>query len=510
MAIGWTLLVTLARWLLVASLPLGNGEAYYYAWSRFPAWSYYDHPPLIAWVVRATTVFGSSPRAVRLGPVLAAAAFGLLAYRLAERLYGPRAAFFSLVLLTGLPVFLGSSFVVNPEAALAPLWVAFLVLFEAMRERDGWYLPLGAGLILGLAFLAKYTALLLIPAALIYTIAAPSMRRWVSRPSFYVGGLAALLVTLPVLIWNHARGWPSLRLHFLERAGAVAIPIAGENRVSQLIAVSSTNATGFTGSLLRVLAGQLLAYSPVLAPLLVLSLFRSLRRARQDDADRFVTAFTWPILLPLLAVMLRVQDAEPHWTMMALVPAAIVTARWASQEGAGAARIRIAGLVGVALTGVLFVVINVHARSALLMHMIPEERYEPRADMINELVGWDEVRPAVSSAVRETRGEVSLASSHYSLCGRLLFETGDHPAVYCPTARRTAFDFFDRRDPPASSTVIVLTNDVHEELPAGLRDRTCTLRSHVEIERGGRRIARYFVHSCAPRSVALQADGSAG
>ena len=36
-------------------LPLGNGEAYYYSWSRFLDWSYYDHPPLIAWMVRLTT-----------------------------------------------------------------------------------------------------------------------------------------------------------------------------------------------------------------------------------------------------------------------------------------------------------------------------------------------------------------------------------------------------------------------------------------------------------------------
>ena len=34
-------------------LPLGNGEAYYYSWSRFLDWSYYDHPPLVAWMVRA-------------------------------------------------------------------------------------------------------------------------------------------------------------------------------------------------------------------------------------------------------------------------------------------------------------------------------------------------------------------------------------------------------------------------------------------------------------------------
>jgi hypothetical protein len=92
-----------------------------------------------------------------------------------------------------------------------------------------------------------------------------------------------------------------------------------------------------------------------------------------------------------------------------------------------------------------------------------------------------------------------MASNHYSLCGRLMFETADTPAVYCPTARRSAFTFFDRQDPPASATVIALTSDIQSEMPAGLRDRECAVVDRVDVERSGRTVARYFVHSCAPR-----------
>src|SRR5580698_3832357 len=168
LAAWWVGIATVVRFVCVARLPLGNGEAYYYSWSKFLDWSYYDHPPLVAWMVRATTVLGASPAAVRLGPILAAGAFGLLFYRLAERLFRPRAAFLALVLVTALPVFLGSSFVLNPEAPLAPLWVGFLVVLEGMRKRDGWWRPLLAGVLLGFAFLAKYTAILLVPSAFLY------------------------------------------------------------------------------------------------------------------------------------------------------------------------------------------------------------------------------------------------------------------------------------------------------------------------------------------------------
>ena len=507
LAVAWVLATTLIRFICIGPLPLGNGEAYYYSWSRFLDWSYYDHPPLVAWMVRLTTLFGSSTAAVRLGPILAAGALGLILYHLAERLYRPRAAFFALVLVTALPVFLGSSFILNPEAPLAPLWVGFLFVLEGMRRRDGWHRPLLAGVLLGFAFLAKYTALLLVPATLIYVGSSVPARRWLRRPSFYAGGVVALVIALPVLIWNESRGWPSLHLHFVERATAT-LPVAGENRMNQLVALSSSSAAGLLGGFLRVVVGQLISYSPLLAPLLIIALVRSSRQARRDDRSLFIAAFSWTILLPLLAAMTRFQDAEQHWTMVAFIPAVIAAGHFVDENWSRNRLVRSATLAGVVLSGVMFILANVHARSAALLRMIPASRYDARADVINELVGWDEVRATVTRVVSAAHGNVVLASNHYSLCGRLLYEFGDSPAVYCPSARRSSFDFFDRSDPPANATVIAVTTDIHEELPKGLEGRSCATAEHVEIERGGRSVAQYFVQSCSPTPGNLERRAS--
>jgi len=51
-----------------ALLPLSADEAYYWLWSRHLAAGYFDHPPAIAYVIRAgTLLFGSVPFGVRLG-----------------------------------------------------------------------------------------------------------------------------------------------------------------------------------------------------------------------------------------------------------------------------------------------------------------------------------------------------------------------------------------------------------------------------------------------------------
>src|SRR5450755_4774057 len=79
------------RLLIIGTTQIANGEAYYYVWSRFPSWSYYDHPPLVAWMAWLTTRFAHTDFFIRAGPVACSALFAWLLYRLTERLFSPRA-----------------------------------------------------------------------------------------------------------------------------------------------------------------------------------------------------------------------------------------------------------------------------------------------------------------------------------------------------------------------------------------------------------------------------------
>ena len=63
------------------------------------------------------------------------AAFGALLYRFAARLFSPRAGFLALLAVSILPAFFFTSFLANPEAPLAPLWVLFLLLLDDLRRR---------------------------------------------------------------------------------------------------------------------------------------------------------------------------------------------------------------------------------------------------------------------------------------------------------------------------------------------------------------------------------------
>ena len=63
--------LVLLRALMAADLPLSADEAYYWLWSRHPAAGYFDHPPMIAWLIRAgTLLFGDTPFGVRFAGVV--------------------------------------------------------------------------------------------------------------------------------------------------------------------------------------------------------------------------------------------------------------------------------------------------------------------------------------------------------------------------------------------------------------------------------------------------------
>src|SRR3569623_1440485 len=64
-------LLLVSRAVMTAMLPLSADEAYYWLWSKHLAAGYYDHPPAIAWLIRAgTALFGDTPFGVRFAGVL--------------------------------------------------------------------------------------------------------------------------------------------------------------------------------------------------------------------------------------------------------------------------------------------------------------------------------------------------------------------------------------------------------------------------------------------------------
>ncbi|MGB9027961.1 MAG: glycosyltransferase family 39 protein [Rhodomicrobium sp.] len=204
-------LLLLFRVLLAATADLSEDEAYYWLWSTHLAAGYYDHPPMIAYWIRAgTAVFGQTGFGVRFAAVLSSVAGSYVLYRASLSLFGDRNAALLAVLWLNATLFCNAAAIIaTPDTPLA--FFATVALFASAKltetGRGAWWYALGAAL--GLAFMSKYTAVLLLPGIFLWMIALPSGRRWFLRPEPYLGAVIAAAIVAPVFYWNFTHDWAS-------------------------------------------------------------------------------------------------------------------------------------------------------------------------------------------------------------------------------------------------------------------------------------------------------------
>jgi 4-amino-4-deoxy-L-arabinose transferase-like glycosyltransferase len=200
--------VTLARLYLAGEIELAQDEAYYWMWGEQPAWGYFDHPPMIAWLIRiGTEILGDTERGVRLMCTLLGGGISLLCATAtpAEERYRDQSLLIAVV-LSFLPLFALGGLLATPDVPLCAAWA--LGIWAAARDR-----PALLGLAGGLAMLSKYTGVLLLPLVL---LAEPHRLR--ERRTWMAIGIAAG-VYAPNALWNMNRDGISWKFQ-LEHASA--------------------------------------------------------------------------------------------------------------------------------------------------------------------------------------------------------------------------------------------------------------------------------------------------
>ncbi len=216
-----------ARLLFAGALGLGIDESYMVAAGRGWQLSYFDHPPLAWWLAwaMARLTGNASPIVVRLPFIALFALTTLLMYRATAASFGRPAGLWAAVALNLAPVLgiTAASWVLPDGPLFAGLLGAAFCLIAALPSEGGraWGWWLAAGACAGLAMLAKYSAVLTILGAVLYLLSEPAGRRWLARAQPYAAGLVALVLFLPVVIWNARHGWVSFRFQGERAAGGL-------------------------------------------------------------------------------------------------------------------------------------------------------------------------------------------------------------------------------------------------------------------------------------------------
>jgi 4-amino-4-deoxy-L-arabinose transferase-like glycosyltransferase len=407
-----TVLALVALRLVAAAwTPLTFDEAYYWMWSKHLAGGYYDHPPAVAFVIRAgTLILGDTELGVRLVSILLALPMSFAVYRAAAILFGgQRVAATATILLNVTLMAAVGTLSVTPDAPLlvASSFVLFFLAKMLATGRGAWWLAVGIAV--GLALLSKYTALFFGPAILIWLVAVPRLRRWLISPWPYLGGLVALAIFAPVIWWNADHQWVS----FLKQFGRARIEDFRPAFLAELIPTQIAFATPLV-FILGAMGLHALAW----------------RNAGAFAARALINAMFWTIVAYFAWHSLHAR-VEANWFAPVYPAMAIAAAVAANSMRWGARPQRLVDfcLRWAAPTGILmFTFLIVQANTGVLTG------YRRDATVRSVGVGWRELAGEIE-AVRVRSGATCVLAPDYGTTGWLSFYLPKGTCVVQPTQR---------------------------------------------------------------------------
>ena len=306
---------------MAAGFCLGNDEAYYYTYALYPALSHFDHPPMVGWVIQlfSLNLHFSSEFFIRLAAVVAGTVNTWLMYCIGTHLRDERTGWYAALLYSAsIYGFVIAGVFILPDAPQSVFWLAAILMLlkafsgEIDSKSKRWFLL--ASVMVGLAFLSKYTTAYLWLGMIIYILF--FKRQWLQTSVFYIAHLVMAVLFLPVIIWNVQYNFVSFLFH--------------SGRVER---VSSTFTPDY---FLTEILGEALYTNPVNLAIIVLSVAAFLSRKFKTEKPE-INLLVWSAL-PLIVTFLVISVMRrtlPHWNgagYMTLLPLAALWLRNRSES----------------------------------------------------------------------------------------------------------------------------------------------------------------------------------
>lgn len=199
-------------------LPFYTDEAYYYLWSRHLSMGYLDHPAMIAYAIKAATVFGDTAQTIRTVNIVSFFGAAAFVYLSAEYLLkDKKAAVYSFFIFILSPAATMGLSITTPDSPLVLFWSAALYFGARAFFEDKTSLYAVTGGLIGLAMLSKYTAVL-IAASLVILITIKKPKLYLTKKP-YIAIVAALIAFSPTLIWNIQNGFEGFLFQYGHGSG---------------------------------------------------------------------------------------------------------------------------------------------------------------------------------------------------------------------------------------------------------------------------------------------------
>ncbi|WP_273275378.1 ArnT family glycosyltransferase [Maribacter polysiphoniae] len=189
-------------------------EAYYWHYAKNLAWGYFDHPPMVALMIKIGSYFFDGELGVRFVSCLLSAGTFILLWLAIDnpnkKKYVPHffALVFSMTLLNAY------GFFTLPDTPLLFFTALFLLVYKKFIEKPSFVLGLVLGVIMAALMYSKYHAVLVIFFVLLSNL------KLVLNKYAWLAVITALLCYSPHFLWLYDHDYISIKYHLFERPNA--------------------------------------------------------------------------------------------------------------------------------------------------------------------------------------------------------------------------------------------------------------------------------------------------
>ena len=275
---------------------LMDDEAYYWMYSRYPDFGYFDHPPMIAFVIKAGYFFFHNELGVRFFIVALNTATVYIIQQLLQR----KNDFLYYAILGSMALAQVGGFIAVPDGPMLFFTALFFLVYRKFIQQPGLLYSMLLGVIAAALLYSKYHGVLII---IFVLLSNPKLLK--SYP-IWLAGSVALLLFAPHLYWQYLNDFPSVQFHLNER-------------------IPSAYRINFTTD---YIFGQILLAGPILGWLFLWSAFKYKPTSITERALKFTLAGIYVFFL-LSSFKYRV---EANWTVPAYIALIVLSHQYLDEN----------------------------------------------------------------------------------------------------------------------------------------------------------------------------------
>ena len=445
-------------------------EAQYWSWSTDPDFGYYSKPPLIAWLINASTnVCGLSEFCIRLPSPLLHTATALMVFVLGRYLYDSRVGAIAALIYATLPGVSISAGIISTDVPLLFFWALGLFALAAMFNTKDYWPALLLGVALGLGLNAKYAMAWFIICLATYLIATPSRRFLLKDFRLYSALAMGSAMIVPNILWNLNNKFATFS-HTADNANW------GRDLFHPIEA-------------LEFLGSQFGVFGPILfASLLVIS-WRACR-TELPESDRYLLAFSIPLIL-IITVQAFLSRAHANWAAVAYIAATVLVTATMVRD-----------LAWPWLKASMGIHLSVLALAILATSLAGKIALPPGADPFARTLGWEEIaiktREEIQKARKKGEAYSAVLCDRRSISAALLYYMRNEPTpVYAWRGKKSPRDHFEltRAYPKNAPQPVLLVSLFGKKSPAlrAFKDARQLATKDINAGLNAKRSVTYFV-----------------